>query len=253
MMIAMQELGIEGPRRMLPGGHGENPYYVQHINPQPPTAIQPDIPGDPHHPPHSSISPAQHPSILRHPTPSQGPTRRRTESLSQMGRRVDFSLGMRDVSAGDFPDLYEDRAQSRVTETIREANREEAERRIEEEEIDENGEAVKASGRSRSQSHQSPHMGGILRRSTTRSMGQPNSISSQETHRNRVFPRFGRNPGPSFDLPRADVEQGRIDPRSGMISDQAQRMDSSTVEPFPMAPARSQTDGFDMSRFTQSH
>lgn len=257
MMIAMQELDIEGPRRMLPGGHGENPYYVQYMNPQPAATVGLDGPNDLPHPPHSSIPAAQHPSILRHRAPSHSSPRGRTESLSQMDKRVDFSLGMRNVSAGDFPDLYEDRAQSRVTETIREANREEAERRIEEEEIDENGQAVKASGHSRSrdlsQPHQSSHMGGILRRSTTRSMGHHNSTSSQETHRNRFFPRIGRHPDPSFDLPRADVEQGRIDPRSSMISDQAQRVDSNTVEPFPTAPTRSQTDGFEMNRFTQPH
>jgi small-conductance mechanosensitive channel len=254
MMIAMQELGIEGPRRVLPGSHAGNPYYVQQMNPEPATVFQSDGPNDLQRPPQSSIPAAQHPSILRHRAPSQGHTRGRTESLSQMGKRVDFSLGMRDVSSGDLQDLYEDRGQSRVTETIREANREEAQRRIEEEEIDEHGEAIKASGRSQSrdnsQSHQSPHLGGILRRSTTRSMGHHNSMSSQETHRNRFFPRFARNAGESFDLPRVDVEQGRLDPRSGVISDQAQRMDSNTTEPFPTAPTRSQTAGIEMRRFT---
>jgi small-conductance mechanosensitive channel len=260
MMIAMQELGIEGPRRMLPGSHGENPYYVQHMNSPPAATVQSDGGNEPPHlprPPHSSIPAAQHSFLLQQWAPNQDPTRGRTESLSQMGKRIDFSLGMRDVSVGDFPDLYEHRSQSRVTETIREANREEAERRIEEEEIDENGQAVKASGRSRSrdvpQSHHSPHMGSIMRRSTTRSMGHHNSVGSQETHRNRFFPRFGRNPGQSFELPRADVEQGRIDARTSMTSSQALRLDSNTVEPFPMAPDRSQTDDFEMSRFAQPH
>jgi small-conductance mechanosensitive channel len=257
MMIAMQELGIEGPRRMLAGNHTENPYYVQQLHAQPTTAIQSDGPNGLQRSPQSSVPVAQHPSILRHRAPSQGYTRGRSESLSQMGKRVDFSLGMRDVSSGDLPDLYEGRGQSRVTETIREANREEAERRIEEEEIDEHGEAVKASGRSRSrdvsESHHSPHLGGILRRSTTRSMGHHNSVSSQETHRNRFFPRFGRNADQSFDLPRVDVEQGRMDPRSGTISNQAQRMDSNNTEPFPTAPTRSQTDDIEMRRFTDHH
>jgi hypothetical protein len=172
-----------------------------------------------------------------------------------MGKRVDFSLGMKDVSSGDMPDLYDRRSQSRVTETIREANREEDERRIIEEEIDEHGEAI-ASGRSKSRdhsnSHQSSHGAGILRRSTTRSMDQRNSTSSQETHRNRFFPRFGRNAGQSFDLSPVDVEQARLDPRSGLISGEAQRVDSSSTEPFPTVPTRSQTD-FEMGRFTERH
>jgi hypothetical protein len=256
MMIAMQELGIQGPRRMLPGGHEENPYYVQTMPPYTAPVSQSDGPNDVQRPPQSSIPAAQHPSILRHRAPSQSHTRGRSESLSQMGKRVDFSLGMKDVSSGDMPDLYDRRSQSKVTETIREANREEDERRIiEEEEIDEHGEAI-ASGRSKSRGHsnsqQSAHGAGILRRSTTRSMDQRNSTSSQETHRNRFFPRFGRNAGQSFDLPPVDVEQGCLDPRSGLVSDEAQRVDSSTTEPFPTAPTRSQTD-FEMRRFTGRH
>jgi small-conductance mechanosensitive channel len=256
MMIAMQELGIQGPRRMLPGGHEENPYYVQNIAPHTAPVSQPDGPDDAQHPSQSSMPNAQYPSRLRHRTPSQGHTRGRSESLSQMGRRVDFSLGMKDVSSGDMPDLYDRQSQSRVTETIREANREEAERRIiEEEEIDEYGEAI-ASGRSKSRGHsnsqQSAYGAGILRRSTTRSMGHRNSTNSQETHRNRFFPRFGRNAGQSLDLPPLDIEQGRLDPRSGLVSDEAQRVDSSRTEPFPTAPIGSQTD-FEMRRFTERH
>ena len=228
MMIAMKELNIEGPRRMLPGGHEENPYYVhQTMLPVNASVAQSDGPSESRPPPQSTIP--QHSSILR---------RGRSESLSQMSKRVDFSLGMKDIGSGDLPDLYEARSPSRVTETIREANREDAERRIEEEEIDEHGQAVKASGRSRprNQSLHSVHEGGMLRRSTTRSMG------SQETHRNRFFPRFtGR---------RSDVEQGRLDPRTGLVSNDAQRTDSNTTEPFPVAPTRSQTD-FEMKRFKE--
>jgi small-conductance mechanosensitive channel len=256
MMIAMQELGIQGPRRMLPGGHEENPYYVQTMTPYSAPVSQSDGPDDVQRPPQSSMPAAQHPSVLRYRAPSQGHTRGRSESLSQMGKRVDFSLGMKDVSSGDMPDLYDRRNQSRVTETIREANREEAERRIiEEEEIDEHGEAI-ASGRSKSRGHsnsqRSAHGAGILRRSTTRSMDQRNSTSSQETHRNRFFPRFGRNAGQSFDIPPVDVEQGPLDLRSGLVSGEAQRVDSSSTEPFPMVPTRSQTD-FEMRRFTERH
>lgn len=254
MMVAMQELGIEGPRRMLPGGHSENPYYVQSIGPQSAAVMQSDGLNDPQRPPESSIPVAHHPSILRHRAPSH--TRGRSESLSQMGKRIDFSLGMRDVDSGDLQDLYETPSQSRVTETIREANREDAQRRIEEEEIDENGQVVQASGRSRprdlSQSQQAPRVGAVLRRSTTRSMGHQASVSSRETHRNRFFPRFGRNADQSFELPRADIEQGHLDARSGLISDSAQRTDSDTTEPFPMAQTRSETD-IEMRRFTQHH
>jgi small-conductance mechanosensitive channel len=256
MMIAMQELDIQGPRMMLPGGHEENPYYVQTMTPLTAPVSQSGGPDNVQRPPQSSIPTTQHPSIIRHRAPSQGHTRGRSESLSQMGKRIDFSLGMKDVSSGDMPDLYDRQSQSRVTETIREANREEAERRIiEEEEIDEHGEAI-ASGRSKSRGHsnsqRSTHGAGILRRSTTRSIDHRNSPNGQETHRNRFFPRFGRNAGQSFDLPPVDVEQGRLDPRSGLVSDEAQRVDSDGTEPFPVAPTRSETD-FEMRRLTERH
>ena len=171
-----------------------------------------------------------------------------------MGKRIDFSLGMKDVSSGDMPDLYDRRSQSRVTETIREANREDAERRIiEEEEIDEYGGGSEWLVRSRGHSFIIAIAHGAASCSINYAVDGPqDSTNSQETHRNRFFPRFGRNAGQSFDLPPVDVEQGRLDPRSGLVSDEAQRVDSSNTEPFPAAPTRSQTD-FEMRRFTERH
>ena len=62
MMIAMQELGIQGPRRMLPGGHEENPYYVQTMTPHTAPVSQSGGPDDVQRPPQSPMPNTQHPS-----------------------------------------------------------------------------------------------------------------------------------------------------------------------------------------------
>jgi len=49
-----------------------------------------------------------HPSILRNR--GRSTTRNRGESIAQIGKRVDFSLGISSISSGaDFGDVYEDR------------------------------------------------------------------------------------------------------------------------------------------------
>lgn len=56
--------------------------------------------------PEQSPSVAKHPSILRKRSSTAG--RNRNESLGQMSKRVDFSLGMSSISSGaDFGDVYE--------------------------------------------------------------------------------------------------------------------------------------------------
>ena len=256
LMVAMQEHGIEGPRRNQAGWHSESPMYLNVPSALPPYTATADggngngPSGQPstHLPRAGPSSPAIQPqhSILRNRGGSSFSSRARGESLSQMSKRVDFSLGMRDVSSGDqLSDLFEDRSRPRVTDTIRDANRLERERRIIEETIDENGE-MDTSGHSsgRERDSQGPlggplHMaGGLIRRSTT--MGPRTASLSSDTHRNRFLGRFSRGFRPSFDLQR-QVEEGEAsmpgvqDPRSGHIGSQAVRTDSTTsnVIPFP--------------------
>ncbi|KAH8820382.1 Mechanosensitive ion channel-domain-containing protein [Xylogone sp. PMI_703] len=109
LMVSMEELGIEGPRMRLPGAAQEFPVFLNNAYPPPYQAPSSDPdhgPGprsgslsrDHNDPVHPSIQP--HPSILRHRN-STSAARRRGESLSQMQKHVDFSLGMSSMSPGD--------------------------------------------------------------------------------------------------------------------------------------------------------
>jgi len=212
----------------------------------------------------------QYPSILRR-RPSTGQLGRpRGESLSAMAKRVDFSLGMKDVSSGEqLSDVYEDRDRSQYREIIQESNRVEDERRV--------SESLDREGNARSSSREGHAMSGILRRSTTQSFGGGNnhravlreggphrgSVGSTETHRNRFLGRFNRG-GRSIDQPRDSLaEEGqappipRIDPRSGQVSTQAVRNDSNVSGgeniPFPaLASASSKVEDFEWKRLGES-
>jgi small-conductance mechanosensitive channel len=129
MMVTMNELGIEGPRMRLAGAAEEFPMYLHNAYPNghPGASDQSPGPGPrsgslareaPIVPPETGPSQAlhHHNSILR----SRGSSslRQRGESISAMGKRVDFSLGMSAISSGaDFGDVYEDR-QPRLPPTI---------------------------------------------------------------------------------------------------------------------------------------
>jgi small-conductance mechanosensitive channel len=138
LMVTMQDLGIEGPRQKLAGQSAEMPVYlhgafqpkegtemVDSSAPIPPSAGGPQprsgsIARDAAFVP-SVSSPAvqpqpfnsNHGSILRNRMDSRGQSvgvgRGRHESVSQMGRRVDFSLGMSSISSGaDLGDVYDE-------------------------------------------------------------------------------------------------------------------------------------------------
>jgi small-conductance mechanosensitive channel len=283
LMISMQNLGIEGPRRNIPGWDQENPYYMQMPPGAPPLyAAQQNsnennlggsghVEGPVHYDEPIQPAPIAHPSVLRHRGDSNsGRTgRSRSESVSQMSKRVDFSLGMRDVSSGGntLDDVYEERAQHmpEVMATIRESNRADDDRRIEEAA---EREASRVTGRSASRGQErdrSNHSsGGMMRRSTTQSFmgrGHRASVSSQGIHRNRFLDRFNRN-GRSIDLPRdslQEVEEGRasghgnIDPRSGFVGSQAVRMSTETDRRdrspiLPIVPTDSLVRDYEMQR-----
>lgn len=119
MMVTMQELGIEGPRMRLAGANPEFPMHLNGAYPQPQTQQGSGSEDPPHGPRSGSLAregsdaysfhpaPSSHPSILRNRGQSAA-GRQRGESISAMGKRVDFSLGMQGQSSGaDFGDVYD--------------------------------------------------------------------------------------------------------------------------------------------------
>ena len=249
LMTSMQNIGIEGPRRNNAGWRNDIPMYLYNGGGNPPQYNQTTHPDNayPAAAPgaHESHPAAPNASILRQPSTGQL-GRPRKESVTQMNKHVDFSLGMRDMSTAEFLGEDDDyRSPSRYQEVMRQSNRAEENAREREE-----GVARSTSRELQRPSHeQSPHMsGGIFRRSTNLSMmsSRPRgeSISSQATHRNRFLSRLG-HPARSFDVPRDSLaEEGQagpshLDPRTGNILDQAVRVDSATnrqtTEKFPPA------------------
>ena len=119
LMVTMQELGIEGPRMRLAGANPEFPMHLNGAYPQAQAQQGSEPEGPPHGPRSGSLArdgsdansfhpaPSSHPSILRNRGQSAA-GRQRGESISAMGKRVDFSLGMQGQSSGaDFGDVYD--------------------------------------------------------------------------------------------------------------------------------------------------
>lgn len=246
LMVAMQEIGIEGPRRNIPGAKSEQPYYVQYPG-EPPSYRAANVEGG-LGPSASSASDLRAPFVAPsgisglHPKPSitgRGPengSREGSESVSAMAQRVDFSLGMQDVSSSDImsDDLYDDRSRSRLPPASRHAR---ADR------IDEEEEADVANATSRKISSDAPpHMhGDVARRST--------SMSSNATHRNRFFDRLGRvatrHSGSQHAGEPDLLEQGRLGPRSASSENLAVHDDMATRH---TGFTRSQTADFETRR-----
>ena len=242
LMVAMQDIGIEGPRRNIPGAKVDKPYYVQYPGGAPsdqfPTAeggMGPSAASTSDRPipfvaPSKTGSLHSKPSVVR--TAPDTESRPRGESVSAMARRLDFSLGMQDVSSGDLmSDLYEDRSRSRIPPGVR------ADRIDEEDDAD----ATRATGRANSSDGRQQMYGGLARRST--------SMSSNVTHRNRFFDRMGRvgsrRTGPHHTAEPDLMEQGRLDPRSETSQNQAIHDDTRSRN---AGIARSQTEDFEMRR-----
>jgi len=167
LMIALQEIGIEGPRMNWPGAKHGMPFHVAYGN-RPVTppkvdeqahddevAIEDSLSTLPENSGSSTgISGRQH-SILRRGMDTAA-ARARGQSASR--KHVDFSLGMSSMSSGDIMgDVFEDRS-PQVEDIVRTTNREVAERRIQEEAEEEEERRSHASSwtsRSRRPSHQS--------------------------------------------------------------------------------------------------
>ncbi|KKY26464.1 putative mechanosensitive ion channel family [Phaeomoniella chlamydospora] len=221
MMVAMQDLGIQGPRRNLPGARQDIPWHFQgaqnafgssssnNNNQGPDPGSEPFVSRDGDQP--AGKPPI--PSILR--TRASSNSRSRSESVSAMARRVDFSLGMRDMASSDMTgDVYEDRSRSRVPPAVRLANMSEAERRIAEESQDDLEKDRKSSkSRDRSGSNARTTSADI----PTSHGARPSTDSS--THRNRFMEKFGRSRASQDQADGASAaEEGRVDARSNTIT-----------------------------------
>ena len=268
MMVSMQEVGIEGPRMRIPGQKEDIPFYVQY-----PTAHPIDAkvdPGDgfgPHGtsndtnfvPPAGNGSvPRQQGSILRRGPSTARFSRPHGESISSMAKRVDFSLGMRDVASSDIMgDVYEERPQGRLpdmtkTSASRSRNRASEER-------DHGGSNA---GRTSALDEQNGCYLPGLRRSTTEQTGNNNFGS---VHRNRFFGKSSKNAGKDSGeeslmeqgmaaIPESGSGSSRIDPRSGVISPRAMRLDDGNdlAEPSMSGatkPFRPERDNIEMKKF----
>lgn len=143
LMVALQEIGIEGPRMNLQGAKFDIPFHVNYGNERsshshredPVEAEEVPMSEGSHHLPEntatSSSSAVRHPSILRKGM-NTATARARGPSVSQR-KHVDFSLGMSNMASNDIMgDVFEDRG-ARIDDVVRTANRDAAERRIQEE------------------------------------------------------------------------------------------------------------------------
>lgn len=214
LMIALQEIGIEGPRMNLQGAKFDIPFHVNN-NYQSTTAIPrndhdrhvEEIPigQDPIEIPEntgtSSGSAVRHPSILRKGMDTAN-ARARGQSVSR--KHVDFSLGMSNLSSNDIMgDVFEDRT-VRVDDFVRTTNRETAERRIQEEAEEEERRSQGSSSR-----HRRPSNLSAPSHEARPSTDAPSFRSGTSSTRNRFFRHRS-----SVSRERDDPEQGRLSAQS---------------------------------------
>jgi len=234
LMVAMQELSIEGPRMRYPGQKQSFPVYMQHVphiaipsaghngNPDNPNGIHEYTPfvepvsASSHDadPSNRDASLGNHPSILRRRGPG---TRPRGESLAQMSRRLDFSLGMKDISAADMPgDVYRDRSRPRLPSSLVTSPELSQDRRSQD-------------LRSPSQDPSVGRSSSVFRRQGFTRVGTDSSMArTRKDHRNRFFGRYPRAleeeeliEAGMVDIPEDGSEPStmkRLDPRSGVVS-----------------------------------
>ncbi|KAJ4382725.1 hypothetical protein N0V86_001947 [Didymella sp. IMI 355093] len=267
LTMSIQECGIEGPRMRYPGQKESFPVYLQNLqnNPTPgvgqnghPDNPQGNINNLPQDEPfvpavndgtneQGTTGPARSGSILRQPG------QHRFESIAQMGKRVDFSLGMRGMMDDPSGDVLDDRdiaARQRAT-VVRVTSPSRSQDRA----------------RSSQDTAHTAHSTGIQRVGTNSSLG-----ARERTHRNRFFSRgrHGDEETGMANIPEGDYDstpdgKEKLDPRSGLVSPRAVRssedsrvptssgalhpVNSITSERSLRAPARSKTDNIEMRRF----
>ncbi|KAI6906783.1 hypothetical protein KC348_g14506 [Hortaea werneckii] len=261
-MVTIQEMGIEGPYMRFPGMKQSFPMYLQNV----PHVAVPGV-GQSGHPDHSGgydpkefetqhaeggqdppfVTPedgSQAPgSNLRRGSTMRQPGRPGNESLSSMNKRLDFSLGMRSMAAyDDVGDVYDDRSRNRVPISVTEASRS-RERASQESAARNSHDLARTTSRD---SHLAP--GNLARRSTESRWRHGNG----SVHRNRFFSRsrpetadeagmmenghmagIPENPSAGGSGAAGRSSPGRLDPRSGMVSPAAWRLntDESNIHP----------------------
>ncbi|KAI9669098.1 MAG: hypothetical protein M1831_000690 [Alyxoria varia] len=106
MMVAMQELQIEGPRMRFPGQTEHYPVYTQSMPYSSDNAGYGATPDYPSGRPRDTDNISVHDAYYAHETDGSAsrppPTRPRGESIAAARKRVDFSLGMSSVAPGDL-------------------------------------------------------------------------------------------------------------------------------------------------------
>ena len=250
MMIAMQEIGIEGPRRNMPGSKDDKPFYYQaaggrvvemlegtNNNPNEPTTTTDTQTGPGPRSGSLARRPSRSTSILRGSRP-------RNESISSLSRRVDF-LNV-SSSADIMADIPENRDHQRIynlptgsTSRSREARQRIIEEDDEQRRRDDDLAIKRAESRTNGGGSRSPFG---LKRVSTDEQGKIRRGNSF-IHRNRFFSRSRRRGNDNDDGDEVEdlMEQGmadipeiptsdRIDPRTGTISSQAVRTETNDSE-----------------------
>jgi small-conductance mechanosensitive channel len=268
LMVVMQECGIEGPRMRFPGQKESFPVYMQNIPHQATPGMgrngHPDNPtgwqeGESQDPPF--VAPAEGPIGGRARTGSillNGSTRLRAgtgtgqhhETLAQMGKRVDFSLGMRaDAAANLSGDVFEDEERKpRLPVKITSPSPDHRYAR-KSHETGRSGESGRSTSRDIGPNN-------LARRNTDTST---TSISRVAMHRNRFFGGRGRSNTidehasnssmmekgmadiPEDRSPAATISNSTIDPRSGLVSGAAWRTQSNETNVVRKSQERPRT------------
>jgi len=271
LTMSIQECGIEGPRMRYPGQKESFPVYLQNLQNAPTPGVghngHPDNPGghlnnqsqdEPFVPAATdgsndaadgSIPPPRRGSILRRPGQHGG------ESIAAMGKRVDFSLGMKGMIDDPSGDVLDDRdiaARQRAT-------------------------VVRVTSPSRHSQERARSSQDTARSTGIQRVGTNSSLGARErNHRNRFFSRgrYGDEETGMANIPEGDYDNSpaskeKLDPRSGLVSPRAVRtsedshahassgalhaqslnpINSITSERSFASPARSQTDNIEMRR-----
>ncbi|KAJ5660549.1 hypothetical protein N7507_007000 [Penicillium longicatenatum] len=211
LMIALQEIGIEGSRMNLQGAKFDFPVHVHSSQPifPPPARREEPTEAEP-------VPIGQGSSSLQENTASTSGTATRQPSILRKGmdtaaarargastsrKHVDFSLGMANMSSNDvMGDVFEDRG-VRLDNVVRNANREATERRMQDVAEEEEERRSRAS----SSQHRRPSNFSTPTHEPRQSTDAHSYRSGASSTRNRFF----RHHRSSVSRDREDIEQGR--------------------------------------------
>jgi hypothetical protein len=114
LMVALQEIGIEGPRMNLQGAYADIPFYVKYKNPP---IVRPGPKLDNAHESEEAIFSEEPGAVPDHINTTRAGAILNNQSMSRR-HHVDFCFGMRNLSSNDvMGDVFEDRSK-RVNEVV---------------------------------------------------------------------------------------------------------------------------------------